>query len=100
MQKGLITIDKTLGRKCLNFIKHPITSLVFAFIISAIFYFLSLSYKSPSYFITKPELIAQKTDDRLRIQYDNQELTNIYSSSLILWNDGDRYIDYHTTGQL
>ncbi|MDX8566777.1 hypothetical protein OZ668_02185 [Elizabethkingia sp. HX XZB] len=94
MQKNLIILDKTLANKVLIFFKSPITALLAAVLISTFFYFISLSYKTPAYFITNPELIAQKADNKLKIQYDNIELNNIYSSSLIIWNDGDKYIDY------
>lgn len=95
MQTNLITLDKTLGKKILYFLKSPITALFIAVLISAFFYVLSLSYKTPAYYITTPELIAQKTDEKLKIQYENVEVDNIYSANLFLWNDGDKIIDYN-----
>jgi len=90
----LIIINNTLGKKILNFLKNPITSLIIAIISSIFFHYISLSNKTPAYFITAPELIAQKADEKLKIFYGNTELENIYSSELILWNDGDKFIDY------
>jgi|GEM_PF-2541015 len=95
MQKDLITLDKTLINKTLFFIKSPITALFIAVLISTFFYFISLSCKTPAYYISNPELIAQKADKKLKIQYDNLEIDNIYSANLILWNDGDKMIDYN-----
>ncbi|WKK58552.1 hypothetical protein [Sphingobacterium sp. BN32] len=90
----MITIDNTLGKNTLKILKNPITSLIIALLSSIYFYYISLSNKTPAYFITVPELIAQKADEKLRIFYDNTELENVYSSELILWNDGDKFIDY------
>lgn len=95
MQKNLIVIDKTLGKKILAIFKSPITALVIALLISSFFYFISRSNKTPAYYISSPELIAQKADDKLKIQYNNLEIDNVYSSNLILWNDGDEIIDYN-----
>lgn len=95
MQTNLITLDRTLGKKILFFFNSPFTSLFIAMLISTFFYLLSLTYKTPSYYITTPELIAQKTDEKLIIQYDNVEIDNIYVANLILWNDGDKIIDYN-----
>lgn len=95
MQTNLITLDKTLGKKILDFFKSPITALFITVFISTSFYIVSLSYKTPAYYITSAELIAQRADKKLKIQYDNVEIDNIYSANLILWNDGDRIIDYN-----
>ena len=95
MQTNLITLDNKLGSKILNFFKSPITALFIAVLISTFFYFISLSYKTPAYYISNPELIAQKADDKLKIQYNNIDIDNIYSTNLILWNDGDKIIDYN-----
>lgn len=95
MQTSLITLDKTLGNKILNFFKSPITAFFTAVLVSTFFYFISLSYKTPAYYITDSELIAQKSDYKLKIQYNNIEIDNIYSTNLILWNDGDKIIDYN-----
>jgi len=94
MQTDLITLDKMWVKKVINFFKNPITSLGFAVLLSTFFYFISLSYKKPSYYLSEPELVAKKTDENLKIYYKDKELTNLYSTYLILWNDGNNFIDY------
>ncbi|KAF9659244.1 hypothetical protein HBA12_03080 [Tenacibaculum mesophilum] len=91
----MITLEwKKLVNRLIVFFKNPIVALVVGILTSTFFYVISSSLKKPSYFITKPELIADKKDDRLKIQYDDQDLQNVYACSLILWNEGDKLIDY------
>ena len=93
MQEKLITINKSTFQKILNFLKHPITTLIIGFIISFSFYILSAKNKIPSYYISNPNLVAQKNDINLQILYKGIEYKNIYHRKLILWNEGNEYID-------
>lgn len=93
MQEKLITINKLTFQKLLNFLKHPITSLVFGVLVSYIFYVISEKTKIPSYYISHPSVVAQKNDNNLKILYKGLEYRNIYYRKLILWNEGKEYID-------
>jgi len=90
----MIIINKELGKKIWLFLCNPITALAFSIILSVFFYFISKTYKSPSYYYTPSELIAKKTNTDLKILYENKEVNNIYFTNLILWNDGENYIDF------
>jgi hypothetical protein len=94
MQKDILVFDKLWTDKILSFIKSPITALIFGILLSTFFYFLSKSFKNPFYYYTNPELIAKKTNNNLKILYNDIEYTNIFLTNLIIWNDGDDYIDY------
>jgi hypothetical protein len=93
MQEKLILINKETFEKILNFLKHPITALIFGVLVSYIFYLISEKNKIPSYYISPPTLVAQKNDNNLQIIYNGKEYKNIYSRNLILWNEGSEYID-------
>lgn len=90
----MILINKELGKKIWAFLCNPITALVFSIILGTFFYFISKTYKSPSYYYTPSELVAKKTNEDLKFFYDNKEVNNIYFTNLILWNDGENYIDF------
>ena len=90
----MILINKKLGKKIWAFLSNPITALAFSIILGTFFYFISKTYKSPSYYYTPSELVAKKTNEDLKIFYENKEVNNIYFTNLILWNDGENYIDY------
>jgi hypothetical protein len=93
MQEKLITINKLTFEKLLNFFKNPITSLIFGVLVSYVFYIISEKNKMPSYYISKPNLVAQKSEKNLKILYNGVEYKNIYYRKLILWNEGKEYID-------
>ncbi|WP_217341323.1 hypothetical protein, partial [Flavobacterium sp. A45] len=59
----MISINKQTFEKLLNFLKHPITALVFGVLVSYIFYLISKKNKIPSYYISPPTLVAQKNDN-------------------------------------
>lgn len=90
----MVTLDKELVKKLLVFLASPFTALVFSIILSVFFYYASISYKTPSYFNSSPELIAKKANANLKILYRNNEVSNIYFTTLVIWNDGDDFIDY------
>lgn len=90
----MIIINKELGKKVWLFLCNPITALAFSILLGTFFYFISKTYKSPSYYYTPSELIAKKTNEDLKILYENKEVGNIYFTNLILWNDGENYIDF------
>lgn len=90
----MITLNKELANKIWKFLRSPITALVFSILLSVFFYYLSISYKSPSFYNSPPELIAKKSDSYLKIFYKSEELTNVYFTNLVIWNDGDNFIDY------
>ncbi|HHT9079341.1 TPA: hypothetical protein ACT5CJ_002121 [Flavobacterium psychrophilum] len=91
----MILITKELGKKIWTFLCNPITALAFSVLLTTFFYFISKSYKSPSYYYTPSELIAKKTNQDLKILYENKEVNNIYFTNLIVWNDGENYIDFN-----
>lgn len=91
----MIIINKESGKKLWLFLCNPITALAFSIILGTFFYFISKTYKSPSYYYTPSELIAKKTNSDLKILYEKKEVNNIYFTNLILWNDGEDYIDYN-----
>jgi hypothetical protein len=90
----MIIINKEWGKKVWLFLCNPITALAFSILLGTFFYFISKTYKSPSYYYTPSELIAKKTNEDLKILYENKEVSNIYFTNLILWNDGENYIDF------
>jgi hypothetical protein len=91
----MVTLDRELVKKGLVFLSSPITALLFSIILSVFFYYASISYKTPSYFNSFPELIAKKADSNLKILYRNSEVSNIYFTTLVIWNDGKDFIDYN-----
>ena len=93
MQEKLITINKLTFIKILNFLKNPITSLIFGILVSYVFYVISEKNKIPSNYISEPILVAKKSDKNLQILFKGIEYKNIYYRKLILWNEGKEYID-------
>jgi len=93
MQGELIIINKQFFQKFVDFLKHPITTLVLGIVISYIFYVLSEKNKIPSYYLSQPVMVANKNDANLKIIYKGIEYKSIYYRKLIIWNEGSEYID-------
>jgi hypothetical protein len=94
MLENRITFDKSLQKKLLELVKNPISTLLLSIVVAAFFYFLDKEKKLACYYYTAPSLIAEKEDDSLKIFYGEKEVENVYYTNLILWNEGDNYIDY------
>lgn len=92
----MITLKKSTLHRIWKILIHPITMLVIGVFISFTFYLISKNQKLPSYFISSPEIIAQKVDgnNNLTIFWDSIELKNLYFINLTIWNNGNQYIDY------
>lgn len=93
MQDKLVTFNKLTLKKIFDFLIHPITLFIFAVLVSYFFYCLSLKNKIPFYYISARNIVLQKNDNNLRILYKSIEYKNLYSRKLILWNEGNEYID-------
>jgi len=93
MQTDKIIINKNFFIIVKNFLYNPITALAFTLLTGIYFYLVPLSQKEPSYFYSKPQLIAEKADDNLKFFYNNDEVKNVYLTNLVLWNNGKEYID-------
>ncbi|WBX97745.1 hypothetical protein [Chryseobacterium gambrini] len=93
MQYDKITINKSFLIKIKNLLYNPITALIFTLITGLYFYLVPLSKKEPSFFYSKPQLIAEKASEDLKFFYKNNEVKNVYLTNLVLWNNGKEYID-------
>ena len=93
MQNDKIIINKSFFIKIKTLLYNPITALVFTLITGLYFYLVPLSEKEPSFFYSKPQLIAEKTNEDLKFFYKNKEVKNVYLTNLVLWNNGKEYID-------
>jgi hypothetical protein len=93
MQNDRIIINKPFWIKIKTFLYNPITALVFTLLTGLYFYLVPLSKKEPSFFYSKPQLIAAKADENLKFFYKNNEVKNVYLTNLVLWNNGKEYID-------
>lgn len=94
MQESRVVFDKNKYQKLVTFAKSPITALFFSVITGIYFYYLGKIEKSPCYFYTQPVSVAEKTDENLKILFKDKPINNVYYIDLILWNEGDDYIDY------
>lgn len=93
MQNDKITINRSFLIKIKNLLYNPVTALVFTLITGLYFYLVPLSKKEPSFFYSKPQLIAEKANEDLKFFYKNNEVKNVYLTNLVLWNNGKEYID-------
>ena len=92
-------MDKNTTVKILDtlwrFIKHPVTCLVIGCILTIITFLASKSEKEPVYVISPFELLAQTMDEEnsLKISWNGQEIKNVNSVKIALWNNGSQLID-------
>ena len=89
----MITLNNRLANKLIVFLSSPLTALAFSVVTGVFFYYLSINYKSPSYYFTPSELIAKKTNNDFKIIFKDSEVDNVFYTSLTLWNDGEVFID-------
>ncbi len=73
-----------------------LTQILLALLISATAYFI-FEHKDikPRYAISSPEMVAEATADapRLKLFWDNEEVKNVYSLKIAIWNAGREYLD-------
>jgi len=85
-----------MSAKIKPIITFVLTQILLAFVISAAAYFI-LEQKEikPRYAISTPEMIAEATVDtpRLKLLWDNEEVQNVYSLKIAIWNAGREYLD-------
>jgi hypothetical protein len=84
-----------------SIIKHPFTTKIFdivigGFLVGAVVYFVVEQKEiEPRYAISTPEMIAEATADapRLKLLWDNEEVHNVYTLKIAIWNAGREYLD-------
>jgi len=84
-----------------SIIKHPFTTKIFdivigGFLVGAIVYFVVEQKEiKPKYAISNSEMIAETTSGapRLKLLWDNEEVQNVYSLKIAIWNAGREYLD-------
>lgn len=89
----MISFNKETLLRLYKIISNPIFGLFLGIVVSIIFYYLGKQEKKPSFYISKPELISTKNNDKIKILYDNIEYSNLSAINLVLWNEGDKVID-------
>lgn len=90
-----ITVDRGFGGRILAFLANPFVTIVTGVVISIFFYVISIDKKLPYYYVTKPKQVAYKALKSLDISFDNRSITNLYFIDLVLWNNGNQFIDYN-----
>ncbi|WP_300686227.1 hypothetical protein [Chryseobacterium sp.] len=93
MQNDKIIINKVIWGKIKKILYNPITALILTIVTGLYFYLVPLSEKEPSYFFSRPQLIAAKANENLKFFYKDKEVKNVYLTNLVLWNKGKEYID-------
>ncbi len=81
-----------------EFFKHQATGTIIGIIgvsMGVIFYMLSIKNIEPKYAVRPSELLAEVTNDteRLKLLWDEKEISNIYSIKILFWNDGRKFLD-------
>jgi hypothetical protein len=62
-------------------------------IIALYFYFTDKSEIEPSYAVSTPESIAQKLEGKMKILWEDREVTSVNIVRIIIWNNGSKYLD-------
>lgn len=90
-----------MSTKINSIMEHPLIklllSIVSSFIIGGVlvFYWVEQKEIEPRYAVSNSEMIAEATTDpsRLRLLWDNEEVQNVYSIKIAIWNAGRQYLD-------
>lgn len=95
MRDDRVIFGKSFFDKFILFVKSPITALFFSVVTGIYFYYLGKDVKAPCFYYTNPTLVAEKSNKDLKIYFKEHEVENVYYTDLIIWNEGDEYIDYN-----
>ena len=94
MLSDRIIINRDFGRKVVAFIGNPIIAFILTTISAIFFLIISLSQKTPYYYVTTPNLAASRITDSLELTFGNRPIRNLYFVDLVLWNNGNQFIDH------
>lgn len=80
-------------RKLWTIIKHPVTALVFGFLVATFFHIINISKIEPQYTISQPEEIISPIlkDSDLKIIWKDKEIQKLVSVKVAFWNAGKQY---------
>lgn len=75
--------------------KHPFSGVLIGITIAILIFILSRMAKEPVYVVSPWELVAQTVngEEKLKIIWNNEEIKNVASVKIGIWNDGSRFID-------
>lgn len=77
-------------------IKYLLTNILLAFVVGvAVYFIIEQKEIEPRYAISNSEMLAETTVDapRLKLLWDNEEVQNVYSLKIAIWNAGREYLD-------
>jgi hypothetical protein len=94
MLSDRITVNNIWYNKILAFISNPIIGLLLAFLMSVLFYVISISSKMPYYYLTQPKSSMLHSQKASKITVKGESLKNLYFIDLVLWNNGTVFIDH------
>ncbi|SHK36404.1 hypothetical protein SAMN04488028_104305 [Reichenbachiella agariperforans] len=95
MQEKTMILDSKLFNKIYTFLKHPLVTLGLGLSIPLAIGFFNTDKQEPSYYFSTPQLLAESNEfeDKLKILWEEEPVTNVHYVDLTIWNNGAKYID-------
>jgi hypothetical protein len=93
MLSDRIIINKQFGTSIVSLIGNPLVQLALSIIVGVFFLVISISQKSPYYYLSQPIPVARQTTPDLILEYNHKKIKNLYSIDLVLWNNGSNFIE-------